>query len=254
VRLLDRIAAADDDPIPEPLEASVLQGLRRALAIALAMAETYAEATGLAELKRANLEGRLPPARSAEFGELLAAEALVALHVFANATAFLLAPHMTEAAAEVGAVDEVLTDNAPLALHGALWELDQILAAMDGAPGRLVAIVTAYAEQLMEKAARRADSAPRLGPFTGASWHVEADKLTLQGFTPARAGKGPALAMAFKKPEEVIGNHIAKYQALRLAKMLMAYDFDRRLNPFAESAASSSPSWATARRAPARRR
>jgi energy-coupling factor transporter ATP-binding protein EcfA2 len=32
----------------------------------------------------------------------------------------------------------------------------------------------------------------------------------------------------------VVGNHIAKYQSLRLAKMLMAYDFDRKLNPFAE--------------------
>ena len=40
--------------------------------------------------------------------------------------------------------------------------------------------------------------------------------------------------MQFKKPSEVVGNHIAKYQALRLAKMLMAYDFDRKLNPFAE--------------------
>jgi len=40
--------------------------------------------------------------------------------------------------------------------------------------------------------------------------------------------------MTFKKPHEVVGNHIAKYQALKLSKMLMAYDFDRRLNPFAE--------------------
>jgi hypothetical protein len=35
------------------------------------------------------------------------------------------------------------------------------------------------------------------------------------------------IAMAFKKPHEVVGNHIAKYQSLRLAKMLMAYDFER---------------------------
>ena len=40
--------------------------------------------------------------------------------------------------------------------------------------------------------------------------------------------------MTFKKPEEVVGNHIAKYQAMKLAKMLMAYDFDRKLNPFVE--------------------
>ena len=40
--------------------------------------------------------------------------------------------------------------------------------------------------------------------------------------------------MTFKKPNEVVGNHIAKYQSMKLAKMLMAYDFERRLNPFAE--------------------
>jgi energy-coupling factor transporter ATP-binding protein EcfA2 len=41
--------------------------------------------------------------------------------------------------------------------------------------------------------------------------------------------------MTFKKPEEVVGNHIAKHQAMKLSKMLMAYDFERRLNPFAEA-------------------
>ena len=40
--------------------------------------------------------------------------------------------------------------------------------------------------------------------------------------------------MTFKKPEEVVGNHIAKYQSVKLAKMLMAYDFERELNPFVE--------------------
>ncbi len=40
--------------------------------------------------------------------------------------------------------------------------------------------------------------------------------------------------MSFKKPGEIIGNHLAKHQAMRLARMVMAYDFDRRLNPFAE--------------------
>jgi SpoVK/Ycf46/Vps4 family AAA+-type ATPase len=40
--------------------------------------------------------------------------------------------------------------------------------------------------------------------------------------------------MTFKKPEEIVGNQIAKYQAMRLARMLMAYDFDRQMNPFVE--------------------
>ncbi|NJM83843.1 MAG: AAA family ATPase [Tabrizicola sp.] len=200
----------------------------------LALGETLAAQSGLAELKKANLEGRLPEPRRAEFSELLAAEALAVLYTFANATAFLLAPHLGSTTVEIGEVEEVLTDNAPLALQGALWELDQDIAAFGTDEPRLVATVAAFAEALMKKVALRAEQAPRTGGFAGASWKVEADQLTIAGFKPARAAKGGQLTMQFKKPHEVVGNHIAKYQSLRLSKMLMAYDFERRLNPFAE--------------------
>ncbi len=98
----------------------------------------------------------------------------------------------------------------------------------------MVATIAAFAEQLMEKVTLRAQTAARVGPFTATNWKVEADDLSINGFTPARKARGTTLTMQFKKPHEVVGNHIAKYQALRLAKMLMAYDFERRLNPFAE--------------------
>lgn len=235
VHLMERIQSADpDDPLISPLQATVLHLLRRALAIALAVGETYAEATGLADLRRSNLAGSLPAARKTEFTELLGAEALVVAHVFANATAFLLGPHGSEISVEVGEVEEVLTDNAQLALHGCLWELDQDIAAHASDDARLVATVAAYAEQLMDKVALRAGNAGRLAPFTGASWQVEADDLTIRGFEPSSKAASSKLTMTFKQPHEVVGNHIAKYQALKLSKMLMAYDFDRRLNPFAE--------------------
>ncbi len=235
VHLVERIEAADGgDPLVSPMQATVLHALRRALAIALAVGEQFSEATGLADLRRANLAGSLGADRKTEFTELLGAEALAVGHVFGNALAFLLAPHGSEVSVEVGAVEEVLTDNAQLALHGALWELDQDIAAHAGDDARLVAVVQAYAEQLMEKIALRAQNAGRLGAFTGASWRVEADDFTIRGFEAASKGKSSTLTMTFKQPHEVVGNHIAKYQALKLSKMLMAYDFDRRLNPFAE--------------------
>ena len=235
VRLLERIEAADDgEALVSPLQAVAMNAVRRALAIALALAEGFGEATALAGLKRANLAGDLPAGRKGEFSELLAAEALISLHVFGNALAYLLSSHGSEVSVEVGDVVEVLTDNGQLALHGALWELDQKLAAMAQDETRMVAVMSAYAEQLMEKVALRAQSAAHLGAFTGAVWKVEADDLVIRGFTPASKARSTSLSMNFKKPEEVIGNHIAKYQSMKLAKMLMAYDFDRRLNPFAE--------------------
>ncbi len=235
VHLIERIEGSDgDDPLISPLQASTLHALRRSLAIALSVGEGFGEQTGLAALKRDNLAGGLPKSKSIEFSELLAAEALVTLHVFANATAFLLAPHSTEISVEIGAVEEVLTDNAQLALHGALWELDQEIATFVDSEEKLVATVMAYCEQLMEKVSLRAQNASRLGAFTSANTRIEADDLTLSGFTPSRTSRGSKLTMTFKKPHQVVGNHIAKYQAMKLSKMLMAYDFDRKLNPFAE--------------------
>lgn len=234
VRLIARIEGATGDALPTPAAAAVLQGLRRALAIALAIGAALSEVTGLVELKKANLEGRLPEPKRAEFSELLAAEALAVLSTFANATAFLLADQAGEETVEIGAVEEVLTDNASLALYGALWELDQDIALHGNDAGKLVATVLAFAEALSAKVQARGEGAARIGAFTGAAWRVEADDLPIAGFAPAHKARGSTLIMQFKRPEEVVGNHIAKYQAMRLAKMLMAYDFERKLNPFAE--------------------
>jgi energy-coupling factor transporter ATP-binding protein EcfA2 len=233
VRLAERVEGLGDGLVT-PVQAAVLNALRRSLAIGLAMGETFAAQSGLAELKKANLEGRVPEARRAEFGELLQGEALVVLFTFANALAYLIAPHVGPGTVELGEVEEVLTDNAPLALQGALWELDQDIGALATDDVKLVAVVSAFAEALMKKVQIRAENGARVSVFTGASWKVEADGLTIAGFKPAKAAKGGMIAMAFKKPHEVVGNHIAKYQSLRLSKMLMAYDFERRLNPFAE--------------------
>ncbi|HQY42944.1 MAG TPA: ATP-binding protein [Paracoccaceae bacterium] len=235
VRLIERVeAVGGDDPIIAPQEAVVLQALRRALAIALAVGEGFSADTGLVELKKANLEGRLPATRAAEFSELLTAEALAVLFTFANATAFLLAPQASEQTVEIGEVEEVLTDNAILASQGALWELDQDIGLFAADEPKLVATVLAFAEALMAKVRARAEAAPRLEGFRMRAARVKADDFPIVGFEAARKARGTTLTMAFKKPEEVIGNHIAKYQAMRLAKMLMAYDFDRKLNPFAE--------------------
>lgn len=233
VRLIDRIEGVGGDDLPSPAAATVARALRRAAAIALAVGDQVAVRSGAAELKRANLEGRLPSERRSEFGELLAAESLAVLSVLANATAFLLAGQAGSEAVENVSSDEILTDNPLTALQGALWELDQNLTrAVDDKT--LIATVMAWAEGLAAAVLARGETAPRIAAFTGASWRVAADDLPIAGFAPATRARGPALTMAFKKPEEVIGNAIAKHQAMRLARMMAAYDFDRRMNPFVE--------------------
>ncbi len=234
VQLSARIEDVTEDELITPLESTVLNVLRRAIAIAQALSDTVAENTGLGDLKRANFEGSLPQARVTELEELLSAEALYTLYNFGNALAYLLSPHLPETTVETGELEEILTGNAQTALHGVLWELDGLIETHAKDDAHLVATVAAFAETLMEQTALRAQNTARIDPYLTFKFRVQADDLTLQGFAASTKAKSTKLTMTFKKPHEVVGNHIAKYQALRLSKMLMAYDFDRRLNPFAE--------------------
>ncbi len=237
VHIIARIEAVDaEDALMSPVQAGVLHGIRRALATALTVVDQYADATGLSALMKANLQGKLPDSKKTEFNEGLAASSVISLHVFANMASYLLSTmHDTsELSVDVGEVEEVLTDNPQLALAGALWELDQDLAVFADSEDKLIPTVTAFLEQLMEKASLRAANLPRLEAFTAVAYRVEEDDFEIRGFAAASRAKSSKLTMTFKKPHEVVGNHIAKYQSMKLSKMLMAYDFDRKLNPFAD--------------------
>ena len=226
-------ATLEGEGLVTPVRARLLQALRRALAIALAVGGAFEDRSGLDALKAANLAGRLAGEDAASFRDLLEAEALAVGFTFANALAFLTAPLRGPESHELPPPEEVLTDNAPLMLEGLLWEIDARLAGVEE-DDALIATLAAQAELLMERLAERARHAPRAGIFGEAAWRVEADDLELRGFAPSAAAKGKPLTMQFKAPHEVVGNHIAKHQALKLSKMLMAYDFERRLNPFAD--------------------
>ncbi len=237
VNIIARVEATDsDDALMSPVQAGVLHGLRRALATALTVVDQYSDATGLSALMKANLQGKLPSSKQTEFNEGLAASSVIAMHVFANMASFLLSSmHETsELSVDVGDVEEVLTDNPQLALTGVLWELDQDLAVFADSDDKLIPTVTAFLEQLMEKSSQRAANLPRIEAFTSVAYRVEEDDFEIRGFEASSRAKSTKLTMTFKKPNEVVGNHIAKYQAMKLSKMLMAYDFDRKLNPFAD--------------------
>ncbi|WP_034387205.1 ATP-binding protein [Hellea balneolensis] len=238
VHIINRVQENDDSEIlMSPMQANVLHSLRRALATSMVVADQFADHTGLSQLLKDNLEGSLAASRKSEFTELLAASSVISLHVFANMASFLLANAHTDASdvnVEVGEVEEVLTDNSHLALTGALWELDQDLAIFATSEDKLIPTVTAFLEQLMEKVGLRASNMARLEAFTSVNYRVEDDDFNINGFTPSGRGSSTKLTMSFKKPNEIVGNHIAKYQAMKLAKMIMAYDFDRKLNPFVD--------------------
>lgn len=234
VRLLERIENTGGDDLLSPAAATVARALRRAISIGLAVAEEVGANSGAAELNRLAIEAGLSADRRQELVELQAVQALALLSVCANALGFLLAGHGSDLAPRNATLSELLTDNPQSALHGALWELDRQLALQADDDISLIATTLAWAEALSQAVALRAETAPRIATFTGAAWRVAADDFVIAGFRPPTRSRRKPVTMSFKRPDEVIGNALAKHSAIRLARMMVAYDAGRQMNPFVE--------------------
>ena len=224
-----------EDPLVSDLEALVLRSLRRALSTATALSHLFAEQTGLNNLQHKNAVGRLDANDKAQFEDLLETSSLVALFVFANMLEFLVtATEIDIETPDIGTVDELVLDNPQVAHKGALWELEQKIKNHAENDDELLAVIVAFCEQLMAQVNLRAENAKHTEAFSRHNYRVEADDFEITGFSATAHRRSSKLTMSFKKPDQVIGNHIAKYQSMKLAKMLMAYDFGRQLNPFAD--------------------
>jgi hypothetical protein len=210
---------------------TLLVRARRGLAVSLAVADVFAQATNLESLTAKNQRAPLEGADAAEFKKLLAAAAYVSAFSFAS----FLAQTIEADGEPPNDVEEpdFLFDTAQDALKSMVAGLDRAISgAKDDAS--MLSRTRAFARVSVDGLLSRKGRFDGLGAFEDSHIRIEADNFTLDGFDVAPGPKRKALVMTFKKPEEVVGNHIAKYQAMKLSKMIMAYDFERQMNPFVE--------------------
>jgi energy-coupling factor transporter ATP-binding protein EcfA2 len=224
-------AVRPDDQLMSIPQHTLLYRARRGLSVAMAVADVFAKSTALEDLQAKNARSPLEGEDVSHYKRLLSAAAYVAAFTFAS---YLLQTVESdgEAPSDVAEPDYVF-DTQQDALKALIAGLDGALAgAKDDhdLPARTRAFATAAIEGLLSRRSRF----DALGAFDDAHIRIEKDDFTIDGFDVAPGRKAKALVMTFKKPDEVVGNHVAKYQSVKLAKMLMAYDLDRQLNPFVE--------------------
>ncbi len=224
-------AVRTSDPLMSPGQHALLYRSRRGLQLALAVADVFARQTNLEGLQSRNATAPLAGDDAAQFKALLSASAYVAAFTFAAYLGATLAGEGEPV--EDGAEPDFLFDTPQDALKSLVSALDKTIA---GAPDdvALTSRARAFARVAIEGLIGRKARFTGLSSFENVHIRLDQDDFTLNGFDVAPGAKRKPLVMTFKKPEEIIGNHIAKYQALKLAKMLMAYDFDRQMNPFVE--------------------
>ena len=220
-----------DDPLMSIPQHTLLFRARRGLSIALAVGVVFAEGSDLESLQAKNARAPLEGDEAAQFKKLLSASAYVAAFAFASYLAQLIDSD-GEAPNDIPEPD-FLFDTPQDALKSLIAGLDRALAGTKD-DADLLTRARAFARVAIEGLLQRKGRFDGLGSFENAHIRIDADDFTLDGFDVAPGKKSKPLVMTFRKPEEVVGNHIAKYQSVKLAKMLMAYDFDRELNPFVE--------------------
>lgn len=219
------------DPLLTPAQHTVLYRVRRGAQVALAISDVFARQSELEPLQARNISAPLQGEEAARFKALLSSQAYVAAFAFA---AYLKSTVAGEGEQLDGIREpDFLFDTAQDALKSMVAGLD---TAMQGAgdDATLIGRVRGLADLALDGLLARKARFEHLGVFENVHVRVDQDDFTLDGFDGVPGAKSKPLTMTFKKPEEIIGNHIAKYQALKLAKMLMAYDFDRQINPFVE--------------------
>jgi hypothetical protein len=224
-------AVTSGEGILTPRQHGLVYALRRAAGIGLAVADQFAGVSGLDQLLASNARGALAGAD---------ADKLRALHQAAAYTAVFAAASFVLHSVEGDADPDAKHEPAP-AFETPLDAVKSLAAGLDRAiagaadDAAMIARARGFAEQFVEAlVARFSRFSADLGTFSTAKLSVERDGFTLDGFDAAPGRKAKPLAMTFKKPEEIIGNHIAKRQAMRLARMIVAYDVERQLNPFVE--------------------
>lgn len=219
------------DPLLSPAQHQLLYRSRRGIEIALAVADVFARQTELEQLQSRNATAPLAGEEATRFKALLSAAAYVAAFTFSAYLGATL-PGEGEPAQDTDEPD-YLFETAQDAVKSLVAGLDRSIAgAADDTA--LVARARAFARVALEGLIGRKARFTSLSSFESAHIRIEQDDFTINGFDVAPGQKRKPLSMSFKKPTEIVGNHIAKYQAMRLAKMLMAYDFERQMNPFVE--------------------
>ncbi|MER8488748.1 ATP-binding protein [Mesorhizobium australicum] len=224
-------AVHPDDQLLTIPQHTLLFRARRGTAIALAVSDVFAEGSDLESLQARNVRAPLEGDEASTFKKLLSASAYISAFSLASYL-FQLIDSDGEAPNDIPEPD-FLFDTPQDAVKSILAGLDKaVTGASDDTD--LMTRSRAFARVAIDGLLARKSRFDGIGPFENAHIRIDADDFTLDGFDVAPGKRSKPLVMTFKKPEEVVGNHIAKYQSVKLAKMLMAYDFERELNPFVE--------------------
>jgi hypothetical protein len=218
---------APKDTLFTDTENLVLREVRRGLQVFHEVVESYEKASGLTRL---------------EVGEERSkkTETACAAGLFA-ACAYMVRKLAGHRADEVEGLSFEVSEPASVSLKSKreagdllLWYLVEQIREHAREDVGLAKVVLDCARQVAEHLRELSGSLEHLEFYSRYRFRVEADDVVIAGFELDEPSTRSRVEIAVKRPEEVVGNHVAKFEAMRLAQRLVCYDPERQRNPFVD--------------------
>ncbi len=222
----------ETNPLMSDVQHHMITVLQQGISLAAVMSDNFEKRTPLERLKGENAKSVLVGSDKATFSELKMTQAYISLFTMAN----FIQSKIAEIASplECAYDEKVILNDSLISTKQFLYQLNNAIEANVKDDNALQKAIKTLCLSLIDQLKQRESSLTHTESFIDKNFHSELLDTEISGFTVLSANQQAELTMTFKKPEEVIGNKIAKYQMKKLAKMMMCYDFKTQQNPFNE--------------------
>jgi hypothetical protein len=235
VSLIKSINAIDEkNPIATVTQHQVISALLRGIAIASAVGEQFEKQSGLSRLTDSNRNGRLQGEDRSKFESLIETRSVITAHVLASFVVYKLSGAVEQGGKESDDLISLSFKQPLQAVQSCLFELDKNIAKNVVDDKSLLSVTVSLFNKVMDEASIKSNSLVGVDSFTSFDYEVKADSFDISGFERPDSVSVAKIDMDFVDPKEVVGNAIAKHQCMRLSRMMMCYDFEKQMNPFAE--------------------
>lgn len=226
------------DDLYTDVEHHVLRLVRRGVQIYYHLYQAYSQASGLERLKHANKAGELGAAQEAELKKKIETAGAVSLFALSSYLVSTLKDYrrdeVEQVTLEVPAPETLILTSQVDALHFVLHHLHQSIVDHARDDASLLKVVLEGFRSVAERLQVMKDSFGHLEFYVRYHYRIDPEGVTISGFDLDESASVAAVEVQRKRPDEVVGNHIAKFEALRIAQRLVCYDLERQRNPFVD--------------------
>jgi hypothetical protein len=224
----------NDELLDELINGSI-SIVRTGLQVALYVAGKYAEASGFTTLKEraASSRGRMAPPDEAEWAAKQETQAAI--------TAFVLAYYVCwrfeskdekKVSAEVdyvGLPEPIAVGNQIRSIGCVLYHWGSYLKSAQ-TPAQFRKLTELYFADVLKEMQARSGAFKYTEAFANTNYKLDATTFVIHGFQAQIQG---GAVVEFKRVEmqQIVGNHEMKRKLKQLAQTVVAYDFERKMNP-----------------------